>query len=379
MAFSNDKVTPHGNLPLYEQTMLVLQSLIKAGGLSAGDRLPSERELREKYNLSSTTVRRALLELEKAGLIYRHHGLGTFIASRKRSPRLALLVTGYDAESWRQHGSMIVGQLVGGVCEASWEHDAIVSVMHISAGLPLKPLLSAIVNDRHFDGVLLRLAGEVKHDDVEFLETKQFPYVVVRRYLPDREINCVISDWEKDGFEATDHLIRLNHRRIGLVLGPRDLGMFRDREQGYIRALKTAGLPIDPDVILSASNFTEQDGYIQTKGLFAGASPPKAILVAESLMCIGAYAALRELGLRIPEDVAVVGSDDGSVGDTLNPPLTAITTPLYDVGVEAAKLLLETMETGRISRRAVLVESRLILRESCGARLNQSTRGTAPA
>ena len=361
-----EDIMARGDRPLYQQAKLDLERLIRSK-CRPGDRLPSERELREEYRLSSTTVRRALKEHEKDGLIYRHAGLGTFVARLTKAPRLLLMVAGYDGSAWREKGSAIFGQLIGGASEVAWERQASLSIKRVGTETPLHTALDALISERDFDGIILRIAGDISDTDLELLESKRFPYVIIRRQARGREISSVTINDEECAFRAVSHLTDLGHHQIGLIMGPRSVGWFRNRELGYLRALEASDLSLDPKISFSATDYTELDGYLAAKNLFSSGPRPRALFIAGSELCVGAYRAFRELGLKIPDDVAVVGSDDGSVGDKLTPPLTAVTTSLYEIGVQSAQNVLDMVEQGRFSLRTYFIDCPLIIRESCGA------------
>lgn len=365
---SEQLITPRRGLSLYEQARLAIEGLMRSEQLKPGDRLPSERELCEMYGLSSITVRRALLELEKSGAINRHGGLGTFVAENKRALRLLTLFVGYDDRTWHGLSGIQVGPLIGGICQAAWERLALVSVVNVPATTQLRSFLAPIVADRLFDGVILRLAVEIEEEDLDFLESKRFPYVVVRRRLPGREMSCVVEDWEGCAAEATNHLLALNHRRIGVLLGPRTTYMFRAMETGYSAALAAAGVETEPGIVRSGLDFSLEQGYAMTSALCTSDSPPDALFATTATLCAGTYRALRDLKLRIPEDVAVVGWDmQGLLGETVSPPLTAITASVHTMGLRSAELLLDMVEQGHLLLQTITVPASLVVRESCGA------------
>lgn len=132
---------------------------------------------------------------------------------------------------------------------------------------------------------------------------------------------------------------------------------------GYQRALKAAGRPIDPDLVLRA-DFKEDGGYAATRTLLSARSRPDALFVANNLMTLGALRAVREAGLRVPEDVLLVGFDDAPWTTLVSPQLTVVAQPTHDIGRHAARLL-ATASTGLPARHIVLPPT-LLVRASSG-------------
>ncbi|MDA8219387.1 MAG: GntR family transcriptional regulator [Dehalococcoidales bacterium] len=363
------RLGPFGtSLPLHVRVRLELENAIKTGAYKEGERLPSERELCNTYQVSSSPVRRALLELERDGLICRHVGLGTFVARRCRSARLLVMTAGYQQAVWRERGGWFVGELMGGVSQVAWEHQAIVSFTDLAPSTPLHAALHAVAAQKDFDGVILRTAHDVDERALECLEEKRFPYVVVLRRIPGREMSCVTVDFERGAYEATGHLAALGYRRIGAVLGPRALSVFVERWQGYLQALREAKLPLDPSLVHETADYGERDGYTATIALMTGPVLPEALFLSHIELAPGVYSALHELGLRIPDDVALAGVDLGPWSARLVPPLTAVGARLYDVGVESARSLLRMIESGGQARQPIVVPTRLTIRASSGGR-----------
>ncbi|MFE3206227.1 LacI family DNA-binding transcriptional regulator [Embleya sp. NPDC059237] len=163
---------------------------------------------------------------------------------------------------------------------------------------------------------------------------------------------------------AVRHLYDLGHRRFGIVSGPRALTTVRDRLDGARRQLRSLGLPLTPDQVVDGG-FTREQARTAARALLAGPSAPTALVVLNDVMAAGVLAALREdLGLRVPDQVSVVGFDDVPFAADLNPPLTTIRLPLADIGTQAMHMIL----TGpTVTPRTVDVDAELVIRSSTGA------------
>lgn len=192
------------------------------------------------------------------------------------------------------------------------------------------------------------------------------PIVAVSRVPDDLNVDTVSVDNAQGARIAVAHLISLGHRRIALINGPLSLSTARERQEGCRMAFRDAGLPV-PDDLIRYGDFRQAGGYHAMQALLAEAPPPTAVFVASNLMTIGALQAIHERGLEIPSEVAVVGFDDMAWAASLRPPLTTVAQPATEVGRTAARLLLERVQNRRLPVRRVVLETRLIVRSSCGA------------
>lgn len=162
------------------------------------------------------------------------------------------------------------------------------------------------------------------------------------------------------------HLLALGHRDVALLGGPSRHSTAIERDQGYRKALKAAGVPVRQDLVYRG-DFREGGGYDGMKTLLALPRRPTAVFVANNLMTLGALRALHEAGVRIPDDMALVGFDDMPWATSLNPPLTAIRQPSEEIGSTAAELLLDRIARPERAVRHVILQTELVVRTSCGA------------
>src|SRR5579872_348930 len=165
---------------------------------------------------------------------------------------------------------------------------------------------------------------------------------------------------------ATAHLIGLGHRRIALISGPAHISTAQERLLGYKQALAAADIQPERELIRFA-DFRQGGGYHAMMELLDQRDPPTAVFAGSNLMTLGALQAIHERKLRIPGDIAMVGFDDLPWAVSLNPPLTAVAQPAYEVGRSAARLLLDRLRDPNRPPRNVVLETSLIVRSSCGA------------
>ncbi len=190
---------------------------------------------------------------------------------------------------------------------------------------------------------------------------------LVERNFPDPAIPCVSVDNKAGAMMAVEHLIGLGHRRIGLITGNLSFQTAVDRMEGYKEALRRHGLPIAEELI-AAAEYTTETGSVAMKHLLALPKPPTAVFACNDMMALNAMQIIGESGLRVPEDVAVVGFDDIVFASMVFPQLTTIRQPLYQMGFLAAQGLIERLRKGNKAepfKKVLPVE--LVVRRSCGA------------
>lgn len=187
--------------------------------------------------------------------------------------------------------------------------------------------------------------------------------VLLNCYDSRRRLASVLPGDFVGGRMATERLIRAGRRRIGLINGQEGLDASRDRLKGYRLALSSNDISFDP-ALVCPGNWEPSSGYEMTMVLMQGDNPPDAIFCANDMMAVGCYDALRELGLRIPEDVSVIGFDDREIAQFTRPSLTTLVLPQYEMGEIAAELLIDTVLGHSNSPAQIKVECPLVERSS---------------
>jgi LacI family transcriptional regulator len=192
------------------------------------------------------------------------------------------------------------------------------------------------------------------------------PLVAVSRVPDTLEIDAVSIANREGARIAMDHLMSLGHRRIALISGPPWINTAKERLVGYEESLRTHGVPIERDLVQYA-DFRQRGGYDAMRVLLSLREIPTAVFVGSNLMTMGALQAIHESKLNIPNDISVMGFDDMPWAVSLNPPLTAVAQPAYQVGITAARLLLERVRNPDRPPHRVVLDTSLTLRSSCGA------------
>jgi DNA-binding LacI/PurR family transcriptional regulator len=202
--------------------------------------------------------------------------------------------------------------------------------------------------------------------DYQDLVREPAPMVAISRYPEGLNVDVVAVANSAGARAATDHLIRLGHKTIAFINGPIGISTARERQAGYLEAFAAAGLEPQRDLIVHGE-FRQDGGYHAMQALLSLDRPPTAVFTASNLMTLGALQAIHERGLRIPKQIAVVGYDDLPWATSLQPPLTAVAQPARDVGVTAARLLLDRLAEPERPTRRIILDTHLVIRASCGA------------
>lgn len=213
--------------------------------------------------------------------------------------------------------------------------------------------------ERNVDGLVL-IGGDVPAAELQKLH-KRLPTVVVARDEPDWDGPCIKVDNESAGFKATKHLIQFGHRSIAFIHGIPDHPDAIDRFNGYQRALNEANIPFNPELIFTG-DFSAQSGILGISSLLTRGIHFTAVFAANDMAAFGARLALYRNGLRVPDDVSIVGFDDQAESAYTTPPLTTMRQPATEMGEAAAAVLIEALG----GKKAAIgqFEIKLISRES---------------
>jgi LacI family transcriptional regulator len=200
----------------------------------------------------------------------------------------------------------------------------------------------------------------------DILERSNKPHVFVHRLFGSPIKNSVVPDDYYGASLATAHLIGLGHRRIGYVNGPENWHTCRARLSGYQDTLRNHNLLFDASLV-QPGDWEIESGYAAAKNLLNHSERPTAIFAANDTMALGAIYAIQDAGLRVPEDIAVVGYDNRNFTKTVRPRITTVSMPVIEMGGVAAELLLRQVAEGRKEEEEIKVKGQLIIRETCGA------------
>lgn len=219
------------------------------------------------------------------------------------------------------------------------------------------------INKRNFDGIII--VSQTQKDDafIERMICNKLPIVVINRKVDKFPVINILSDDEAGVYEGISYLIEKGHKRIGFIEGREGFESSRIRKMGYIRALKGANIDILDDYIVKGK-YTPESGYQGMKTLLKLDNYPSAVFCSNDDMAFGAIQAVKEEGLKIPDDIAIMGFDNSLFAEYITPSLTTIKRPVDDISKEAIHLLLQLIDKQDLEIKKIYKASSLIIRAS---------------
>lgn len=254
-------------------------------------------------------------------------------------------------------------EVVRGIEDTSFQRGYTITLCNSDSDLDKELLYTNALTEKQVDGILFLAAGGKSTEHIQTLYKRRMPLVVVDRHTENIALDSVQIDNAWGGWAATHHLVGLGHRRIGCITGPSDLTLSAERVTGYRRALQEGQLAVDESLIVKG-DFQYESGYQAARYFLTMVDPPTAIFACNDLMAVGLVSAAQALGYQIPHDLAVVGFDDIRLASFINPPLTTIAQPKYEIGRMATSMLLERINDPDMPPRQHTLKTELIVRRS---------------
>ena len=257
-------------------------------------------------------------------------------------------------------------RLMQGIAQACNTYDYILSLFLFHTEEEEQKLSPRILRHQLIDGVILSALPQADSLVAQLLQN-DVPFVMIGRPDDPDRISFVDVDNVAGAYGAVRHLIQLGRKRIGTITGPLNTTVGLDRRQGYLNALNDRGIALEEQLIVTG-DFTEVSGFMGMQRLLR--QKPDAVFVASDTMALGALRALRQAGIAVPDDVAVVGYDDLPLSATVEPPLTTVRQPIRRLGAQAVEHLIDILNSGVQPPRHLVTTTELIIRASCGANLS---------
>ncbi|ATZ10100.1 DNA-binding transcriptional regulator CytR [Erwinia amylovora] len=324
------------------------------------------KDVANKAGVSTATVSRALMNPEKVS------------AATRSKVEQAVIAVGYSAHSIarnaRRGESRTILVIVPDICDPFFS-EIIRGIEVVAAGHGYLVLIGDCAHQnqqdksflnmmltRQTDGVVL--LGSLIPFDISMEDPRILPpMVMANEFAPQREIPTVHIDNLTAAFEAVSHLQKLGHRRIACICGPEEMPLCQYRLQGYIQALRRHGVTVDPQYIVRG-DFTFDAGSQAMKQLMRLPQPPDALFCHSDIIALGAMSQAKSMGLRVPQDLSLIGFDDIELSRYSDPQLTTVAQPRFNIGREAMLLLLEQLQGKTVSNGSRLLDFELKIRGS---------------
>ncbi len=361
--------------PLYRQISNDIKAKIAAGTLKTGDQLASQNELADEYDVSLITIKKALADLAKEGVVYSRVGKGTYVANQEthvdfaksktigfvlrdlESPFFSRILSSVEKTLAEKEYNLLLSSTAG-------KTDKEESIIKHFLQIGVSGLIIASMSRENYASPVIRK-----------LQEENYPYVFVS-YIADEDISYVGTDHEEGAFVAVRHLLKLGYSKIGYINGESGSLLGELRKKGLLRALNMSDIQFNPDfeyrLKLRGEWHDFQSGYEIGAEFVNSTDRPEAIFAYNDLSALGFQKAILENGLSIPDDVALVGFDNIKRGALAAVPLTTINQPAEEIGELAVEMVVRKIRNEPVNSRQIL-KPELIVRDSCGAGIKSSS------
>ena len=328
------------------------------------------KDIAKQLNLSPSTISRVL---------HNHPDISS--GTRERVLKLVEELDYHPnsiAQSLKKKQSKIIGVIVpqvrhyffasimSGITDVAYHDGYTVMICQSNESFEREVINVRALISQRVAGVLISISKNTNsYDHFEQLKKRGIPLVFFDRLCEDFEAHRVGVDDFEGAFKAVEHLIQNGYQRIAHLAGPNNLNISLQRIRGYRAALEKYNIKIDDNLIVCCG-LNEEDGVTGTEKLLNLKDRPDAIFAVTDPVAIGAYIKLKENNIEIPDDIALVGFSDNPTVSLIDPPLTSVRQPAYEMGKTAAKLLLEQIENehDNSSLKTIIFQAELIVRKS---------------
>lgn len=329
----------------------------------------SIKDVAEVAGVSTATVSRVLAEKPHVRKEVRDRVLSVVEELNYRPNRVA--------RSLRAQKSNIIGLIVSdiqnpfftlisrAVEDAAYEQGMSIFLCNSDEDPGKEAMYLKLMRDERVSGIILSPTQQTGKNLIE-IANAPLPMVLIDRRVQDVEIDSVLIDNVESAFKIIDHLIGHGYQRIGAMFGI-GTATGRERREGYEKALGSHDIAPSEELTLFVEP-REAEGYRATKQLLALPQPPDALFTSNGLLSAGACRALRESGLNVPDEIAFATFDETPWSTLVEPPLTVIEQPTYEIGRTAVELLVNRIQDPARPTREITLKSKLIVRRSCGCR-----------
>jgi DNA-binding LacI/PurR family transcriptional regulator len=326
------------------------------------------KDIAQKLNISISTVSRSLRNAPDVNdktkqavvalseeLNYQPNKLALSLR-QKQTHTIGVIVPNLD---------YVLSAMVKGIDEVALEAGYTVMVCQSNESFGREILNTRRLLDSLVDGFIVSVSSETKiFDHFKKIQDRGLPMVVFDRVTPDLVAPSVRLDNEEGGFLATEHLLEQGYKRIAILAGPINLGVSNSRLEGYLKALKKHKIKRDDNLIIYC-DFNQDYAFYATQELLAMKKRPDAIFTISDRMAIGAMLAIKQKGLKMPQDIGLVGFNNEPVVSLVTPGISSVDMPSFELGKVAAKLFIETMHNNEdMSHVEEILKPKLFVRES---------------
>lgn len=327
------------------------------------------KDLAKELNLSPSTVSRALNDRWDVNQKTRQRVLEV---AEKMNYRPNVMSLGLKRNQTFTVGVVIpefvnsfFAEVINGIESVLHDHNYQLLICQSSESASIEKRNIEFMESRHVDGFLVSVSHQTQMADYyKSLIERGYPVVFFNRFCQDVKAPRVIVDDRKWAFAATEHLIRQGCKRIAHLEGPDNLSVSELRKEGYMDALTSYNIPVDESLIIPSGIFLE-DGEAAARKILSLPRRPDGIFAVNDPAAIGAIKELKRHGISIPKEIAIVGFSESMMATIVEPNLTSVSQPTFEIGASSARLILEWMQIGRMPRNLeIKLDASLNVRES---------------
>lgn len=370
-------MTKKTNKPLYIQIESYLIDLINSKKVLPNQKLPTEQELAELFGVSRITSKRALVELERGGLIYRVRGSGSFVSPRKqkrnKDNKMVAIVLPFSSSMGR------IIDTIKGATEYLEQQGHYLSVHSSDRSVNKEEELLKELIEKEVAGIIYYPISDTTNLNLlNYFHLNSFPLVTIDKNLESIPINYVVSDNFRGGYMAAELLIKNGHSKIAYISGVpiEEIVTVRQRYFGYCKACKDHGVRLIPELIklgelksigtLNENGRKEnQQAKVMLEGLLNHGAT--AICTENDYVAINLERNCREMGVGIPEQLSLIGFDNINLSQNIAVPLTTIEQDFYQIGQRAAEIVIKSIENNPPQYEEIVLPVKLIERQSTKA------------
>jgi DNA-binding LacI/PurR family transcriptional regulator len=354
---STFRVDPRSGVGIAAQIRTRIAFLIADGELAPGDRLPPVRDLARQLGVNVNTVRSAYTKLDADGLVRTRHGVGTVVlATGVESPHTGALPLGVNTVAVLVGGlNPFYLSLLRGIEDVAAEQGTLVLVTDTRDSPTLAEAMIRRLIARGVDGIVAVSVGGIGTN------AGAPPIVYVDQ--PDRTGHVLLFDGHGAGYSATRHLRQHGHERIGIVTAPLSWPNVKEVYEGYVQAVGEA----DGRLVAEVGEFTVDAGRAGLERLLELPDPPSAVFAAGETLAMGVLHEAKSREIDVPADLAITGYTDSPAAALVEPPLTMVSVPSREIGIQAMQTLAELIRGKKLRTRRKVLDVELVVRQTCGS------------
>ena len=314
------------------------------------------RALRDSSEISKET-KKAVLQLAKE-MDYHPNLLARGLINKK-SKIIGVVVPTINRQFWANS--------ISGIENAAFEDDYKVMIFQSSESYKKEVEIVETLANSRVDGILIAFSKETNDfDHIRHVMERGIPVVLFERVSDTLQVSKIVTDDFLGAKRVTQHLISRGKKKIAYLGGPLTLGVCRDRYLGFESALKESEIQVSPEHIIETDEFTFENAKKAIHQLWSNPSKPDAVFCFADVLAIGALDACKELGIKVPQQLAITGFGNDDTGRFINPTLTTMAQPSFEMGQLAAKLILKEINaTAELPLpKLEIIQPTLIVRES---------------